>query len=302
MDEKFFRTELLLGAAALERLRGSTVAVFGIGGVGSFAVEALARTGIGRLILVDHDVVDVTNINRQLHATTKTIGQSKTALMKARILEINPAARVDVIDEFYLPSNGDDKFFIADYDCVVDAIDTISGKIGLVLECDKRGIPIVSSMGAGNKLDPTAFRAGDIFETTVDPIAKVMRKKLKALGIKKLRVVYSTEPPRRLSPIAQQSNCVDPCGAFLPTRPPTKKPLGGADDDSVMAQPQDVTDVRVAKKPLGGAGETLLSNQTQDASTVRFIKKEVGSISFVPSVAGLILAGEVIKMLVSDLL
>ena len=215
----------------MERLRSSTVAVFGIGGVGSFATEALARTGIGRLILVDHDVVDVTNINRQLHATTKTIGQSKTALMKTRILEINPEARVDVIDEFYLPSDGgDDKFFIADYDCVIDAIDTISGKIGLAVECNRRGIPIVSSMGAGNKLDPTAFRAGDLFETTVDPIAKVMRKKLKALGLKKLRVVYSTEPPRRV------------------------------------------------------------------------LSKEIGSISFVPSVAGLILAGEVIKMLVSDLL
>lgn len=235
MDRKFYRTELLLGAASMERLRASTVAVFGVGGVGSFTTEALARAGIGRLILIDHDVVDVTNINRQLHATTKTIGQSKTALMKSRILEINPDARVDVIDEFYLPSDVDgDKFFIADYDCVVDAIDTIGGKIGLAVECDRRGIPIVSSMGAANKLDPTAFRAGDLFETTVDPIAKVMRKKLKELGIKKLRVVYSTEPPRRLS------------------------------------------------------------------STVE--RKELGSISFVPSVAGLIIAGEVVKMLVSDLL
>ena len=238
-DEKFYRTELLLGSKAMERLRGSTAAVFGIGGVGSFAVEALARTGVGRLILVDHDAVDVTNINRQLHATTKTLGQSKTALMKARVLEINPEARVDVIDEFYLPSNGDaDRFFIGRYDCVLDAIDTVSGKLGLVIECERRGIPIVSSMGAGNKLDPTAFRAGDLFETTVDPIAKVMRKKLKELGIKKLRVVYSTESPMSLNLTDEQKN----------------------------------------------SG-----------------KKIIGSISFVPSVAGLILAGEAIKLLVSDL-
>ena len=238
-DEKFYRTELLFGSKAMERLRGSTAAVFGIGGVGSFAVEALARTGVGRLILVDHDAVDVTNINRQLHATTKTLGQSKTALMKARVLEINPEARVDVIDEFYLPSNGDaDRFFIGRYDCVLDAIDTVSGKLGLVIECERRGIPIVSSMGAGNKLDPTAFRAGDLFETTVDPIAKVMRKKLKELGIKKLRVVYSTESPMSLNLTDEQKN----------------------------------------------SG-----------------KKIIGSISFVPSVAGLILAGEAIKLLVSDL-
>ena len=218
----------------MERLKASTVAVFGVGGVGSFTVEALARVGIGRLILVDHDVVDVTNINRQLHATTKTIGQSKTALMTRRILEINPDARVETIDEFYLPTSDADKFFVADYDCVVDAIDTIGGKIGLAVECERRGIPIVSSMGAGNKLDPTAFRAADIFETTVDPIARVMRKKLKELGIKHLRVVYSTEPPIQLN----------------------------------------------VKANVEG--------------------KTIGSISFVPSVAGLILAAEIVKILVSD--
>ncbi|MBR1579556.1 MAG: tRNA threonylcarbamoyladenosine dehydratase [Selenomonadaceae bacterium] len=233
-DDRFYRTELLLGAASMERLRASTVAVFGVGGVGSFTVEALARVGIGRLVLVDHDVVDVTNINRQLHATTKTIGQSKTALMTRRILEINPDARVETIDEFYLPTSDADKFFVADYDCVVDAIDTIGGKIGLAVECERRGIPLVSSMGAGNKLDPTAFRAADIFETTVDPIARVMRKKLKELGIKRLRVVYSTEPPIRLNVEANVEG------------------------------------------------------------------KTIGSISFVPSVAGLILAAEVVKILVSD--
>ena len=262
-ENKFYRTELLLGSTAMERLRSSTVAVFGVGGVGSFTVEALARTGLGHLILIDHDVVDVTNINRQLHATTKTLGQSKTALMKARVLDINPEARVDTIDEFYLPSDGD-KFFIDRYDCVVDATDTVSGKIGLAAECDRRGIPIVSSMGAGNKLDPTAFRAGDIFDTTVDPIARVMRKKLKELGIKKLRVVYSTETPKKISPARPTFG--------------DKPPYSDSFSKALLSE------------PLKG----------DDASTVE--RKVIGSISFVPSVAGLILAGEVIKMLVSDLL
>ena len=236
-DDKFVRTEILLGTAAMERLKSSTVAVFGIGGVGSFAVEALARAGVGHLILIDHDVVDVTNINRQLHATTKTAGKSKTELMKARILDINPAAIVDTVNDFYLPTNeaGTDKFFICDYDYVIDAIDTVTGKIGLVLECKRRSINTISSMGAGNKLDPTQFKVGDIFSTSVDPIAKVMRKKLKEHGVDALKVVYSTEKPRDLDSEA------------LSKVPPSKK--------------------------------------------------IIGSISFVPSVAGLILAGEVIKEL-----
>ena len=226
-DNKFVRTEILLGTAAMERLKSSTVAVFGIGGVGSFAVEALARAGIGHLVLIDHDIVDVTNINRQIHATTKTIGKSKTSLMKARILDINPTAIVDTVDDFYLPTHeeGTDKFFICDYDYVIDAIDTVTGKIG--------GIKIISSMGAGNKLDPTLFRVDDIFSTTIDPIAKVMRKKLKENGVDALKVVYSTEKPRDL----------------------------------------DL--------------ETL--------SKVPPAKKIIGSVSFIPSVAGLILAGEVVK-------
>ena len=197
-DKKFLRTEILLGTAAMERLNGAIVAVFGVGGVGSFAVEALARSGIGHLVLIDHDVVDETNINRQLHATTKTIGQSKVELMKSRILEINPAAIVETIKEFYLPSDQSDKFFLHNYDYVIDAIDTITAKIDLVLECKRRGIKIISSMGAGNKLDPTKFKVADIFETSVDPIAKVMRKKLKDNGINNLKVVYSTETPIKI--------------------------------------------------------------------------------------------------------
>lgn len=232
-DSKFLRTEILIGTAAMERLRASVVAIFGVGGVGSFAVEALARAGVGHLVLIDHDVVDVTNINRQIHANTRTIGQSKTELMKARILDINPDAVVDTIDEFFLPSDNTDKYFICDYDYVIDAIDTVTGKIGLVVECKKRGMRIISSMGAGNKLDPTQFRVADLFQTTVDPIAKVMRKKLKECEISELKVVYSTEKPRELNQAA------------LSKMPPSKK--------------------------------------------------IIGSISFVPSVAGLILAGEVIK-------
>ena len=216
-DDKFLRTEILLGTAAMERLKASTVAVFGIGGVGSFTVEALARAGVGHLVLIDHDLVDVTNINRQLHATTKTIGQPKTALMRSRILDINPEAVVDTVDDFYLPTEDANKYFICDYDYVVDAIDTVTGKIGL---------EIISSMGAGNKLDPTQFKVADIFSTSIDPIAKVMRKKLKENGIDNLKVVYSTENPIKI-------------------------------------------------------------NHSE--------AKVIGSVSFVPSVAGLIIAGEVIK-------
>ena len=234
---KFIRTELLLGSEAMKRLESAAVAVFGVGGVGSYAVEALARAGIGHLILIDYDKVDVTNINRQLHATTKTIGQNKTDLMRSRILEINPNAKVDIISDFYLPTDfieGTNKYFIYNYDYVIDAIDTITAKIGLVCDCQRRGIKIISSMGAGNKLDPTQFKVGDIFDTSVDPIAKVMRKKLKEAGINKLKVVYSTEKP-----IALDSELV-----------------------------------------------SKLSETTN---------KVIGSISFVPSAAGLILAGEVIK-------
>ena len=231
MTNKFIRTELLLGNAAMNTLKSSSVAVFGIGGVGSFAVEALARAGVGHLILVDHDFVDVTNINRQIHATTKTIGQFKTEIMRERILNINPDATVSVINDFYLPSSDTNKYFIYNYDYVIDAIDTITGKIGLVIDCNKRKINIISSMGAGNKLDPTRFQVSDIFNTSVDPIAKVMRKKLKENGIHKLKVVYSTEKPITLN--------------------------------------------------LPNASEKI-----------------IGSVSFVPSVAGLILAGEVIKDLI----
>ena len=229
-SDAFQRTRLLIGDENFSKLQKSTVAIFGIGGVGSFTVEALARAGVGHLILIDKDVIDVTNINRQIHALTSNVGKPKVEVMRERILNINPSARVDAIQKFYLTDEDAENFFICRYDYVIDAIDTLTAKINLVLECQRRNIPIVSSMGAGNKLDPARFKVDDIYKTSTDPVAKVMRKKLRELGIKNLKVVWSDEMPRKIS--------VD-------------------------------------------TGE-----------------KVIGSISFVPSVAGLILASEVVKDLI----
>lgn len=194
MIHEFSRTELLIGKEALERLKKSKVAVFGIGGVGSFAAEALARAGIGKFVLVDKDVVEITNLNRQLIATRKTLGRPKAEIMKERILDINPEAEVTVYQAFYLPETASE-LIQDDYDYIVDAVDTVTAKIDLVVQAKKRGIPIISSMGAGNKLDPTRFRVADIYSTSVDPLAKVMRRELRSRGIESLKVVYSDEPP-----------------------------------------------------------------------------------------------------------
>lgn len=227
MSEQFSRTELLIGKNGLEKLNKSKVAIFGIGGVGSFVVEALARTGVGNFILVDNDEVALSNLNRQIIATTKTIGKSKVEVAKERILEINPDANVEVYQEFFMP---DTKGILEEtVTYIVDAIDTVTAKIELVLRANKLNIPIISSMGTGNKLDPTRFEVTDIYKTSVCPLAKVMRKELKTRGIKKLKVVYSKEEAIKI-----------------------KK------DESKQ-------------------------------------KQVPGSISFVPSVAGLIIAGEVIK-------
>ncbi|MBO7631575.1 MAG: tRNA threonylcarbamoyladenosine dehydratase [Lachnospiraceae bacterium] len=198
MENRFSRTELLLGESALERLSKCRVAVFGVGGVGGYVCEALARSGVGTLDLIDSDKVCLSNINRQIIATEKTIGQYKTDVMKERILDINPEAEVNTYRCFFLPENASD-FPFEQYDYVVDAIDTITAKIELVLQCQKAGVPIMSSMGAGNKLDPTRFRVSDIFKTSVDPLAKVMRRELKQRGVKKLKVVWSDEEPIRHS-------------------------------------------------------------------------------------------------------
>ena len=196
MDDRFQRLKLLIGDENFSKLNAATVAVFGICGVGSFAAEALARSGVGHLILVDKDFIDVTNINRQLHALTSTIGRSKVEVMRERIFEINPAAHVDAIQKFFLPDANVEDFFVCKFDYVVDAIDNLTAKIFLIEECNRRGVKIISSMGAGNKLDPTRFKVGDIFQTSVDPVAKILRKKLRERGIKNLRVVWSDEMPR----------------------------------------------------------------------------------------------------------
>ena len=240
---RFSRTELLLGEEGMEKLANSTVAIFGVGGVGSFVAEGLARAGVGHLVLVDNDRICLTNINRQIHATSKTVGQAKTQVMKERILDINPKAVVDTIEEFYLPENAGN-FFTQHYDYVVDAIDTVTGKINLVLQCRDLGIPIICSMGAGNKLDPTKFEVTDIYKTSVDPLARVMRKKMKENRVKKLKVVYSKEKPL----VVKHGGCGEHCIC----------PPGSANNCD---------------------------------------KKRVvpGSISFVPSVVGLIIAGEVVR-------
>ena len=231
---------MLIGSAAMEKLAASHVMVFGIGGVGSFTVEALARSGVGNLTLIDDDCICLTNINRQLHATTQTIGRFKVEVMKERVLDINPQARVTVIQKFYLPENAEE-FFATNCDYIVDAIDTVTAKIDLIVRAQSKGVPVISSMGAANKMDPTQFEVADVFKTTVCPLAKVMRYELRVRGVKALKVVYSKEKP--LTP--QAGECPPE-----PVRP--------------------------------GAARRQIP----------------GSISFVPSVAGLILAGEVIKDLI----
>ena len=233
MSNQFSRTELLIGKEAVEKLNKSKVAIFGIGGVGSFVVEGLARAGVGKFILIDHDIVSETNLNRQLIATTKTIGMLKVEVAKTRILEINPNAKVEIIKEFFMPDSKE--FFNNSIDYIVDAIDTVTAKIELIQRANKLNIPIISCMGTGNKLNPNQFEITDIYKTSVCPLAKVMRKELKQRGIEKLKVLYSKEEPIKL--------------------------------------------------------KNLEINEEN--------KKQVpGSISFVPSVAGLLISGEVIKDLI----
>lgn len=193
MLNQFSRTQLLFGEEGMEKLYRARVAVFGIGGVGGYIVEALARSRIGTLDIIDDDRVCLTNVNRQIHATRKTVGQYKVDVAEARILEINPNAIVHKYKTFYAPQTAE-QFDFTQYDYVVDAIDTVTGKLELVEQAEKAGVPIISSMGAGNKVDPTAFEVADIYDTSVCPLARVMRRELKKRGIQKLKVVYSKEP------------------------------------------------------------------------------------------------------------
>ena len=194
MENQFERTELLIGSDAVSVLKKSKVAIFGVGGVGGYVAEALARSGIGAFELVDRDVVSVTNLNRQIIATWKTIGREKTEVMAERIHDINPNADVVCRKCFFLPETAD-QFDFTQYDYVVDAVDTVTAKIEIILKAQKAGIPVISSMGAGNKLDPSKFEAADIYKTSVDPLARVMRRELKKRGVRKLKVVYSKEEP-----------------------------------------------------------------------------------------------------------
>lgn len=194
MLNQFSRTEMLIGEEGINRLNDSKVAIFGIGGVGSYVAEALARCGVGKFILVDNDKVTITNINRQIIATTKTIGQYKVDLMKQRILDINPEAKIEIYKTFYMP-DCNEEILDSSVSYVVDAIDTVTAKIFLVEEATRLNIPVISSMGTGNKLDPSKFEITDIYKTSVCPLAKVMRKELRQRNIKKLNVLYSKEEP-----------------------------------------------------------------------------------------------------------
>lgn len=243
MLDRFSRTQLVFGKEAMDRLEGSRVAVFGVGGVGGYTVEALARSGVGAIDIIDDDKVCLTNINRQIIATTKTVGKYKVDVAKERIEEINPDCKVTAFRTFYMPET-ENQFDFTQYDYVVDAIDTVTGKIALIENAKKAGTPIISSMGAGNKVDPTAFEVADIYKTSVCPLARVMRYELKRRGIKKLKVVYSKE--KLIPPIADE-------------------------------------------EPNGENG--CLSK----ADKVPGKRQVPGSTAFVPSVAGLIIAGEVIK-------
>ena len=198
MDQRFIRTELLLGKEGIDKLKDSCVAVFGVGGVGSFASEALVRSGLGKIILVDYDIIDISNLNRQIHATTKTTGLPKVDVMKERLLDINPELDVVVYREKY-NSETRHKLISKDYDYVIDAIDMVTSKLDLIETCTNMGIPIISSMGAGNKLDPTAFAVGDIYSTHTCPLAKVIRHELRKRNIKSLKVVWSKEKPMKVN-------------------------------------------------------------------------------------------------------
>ncbi len=204
MLNRFSRTEMLLGAANMKRLAEARIAVFGLGGVGGYAAEALARSGIGALDLIDNDVVSITNINRQLYALQSTLGRAKTEVAKERILDINPDCIVRTHTLFYLPETAND-IELSDFDVIIDAIDTVTAKIELIVRAKEKEVPIISSMGAGNKLDPSAFEAADIYETSVCPLAKVMRRELKKRGIKDLRVVYSKEKPLKAGDTQEQA-------------------------------------------------------------------------------------------------
>lgn len=213
---RFKRTELLIGKEGLKKLYNSKVAVFGIGGVGSFAAEALARAGVGNLVLIDHDDICITNINRQVHAVTGTVGRPKVEVMRNRILDINPDAEVEAIRKFYCAKNAKE-LLSGCYDYVIDAIDTISSKLDLIIRCDAMDIPIISSMGTGNKMEPMLLKAADIYDTDTCPLARIVRRELRKNNIQALKVIYSTEKPikQRNSKVCGSISFVPPTAGLL---------------------------------------------------------------------------------------
>lgn len=213
---QFARTELLLGADSMERLRKAKVAVFGIGGVGGYTAEALARSGIGSFVLVDNDEVCLSNLNRQIIATHKTIGRPKVEVMRERILEIHPQAQVELRQCFFLPENAD-TFDFSSYDYVIDAVDTVTAKLEIILRAQENRVPVISCMGAGNKLDPSRLQVTDIYRTTMCPLAKVMRRELKKRGVKKLKVVYSAEPAIKPQSAGGERKVIPGSVAFVPS-------------------------------------------------------------------------------------
>ena len=251
MLNQFSRTELLLGKDAMERLTNAKVAVFGIGGVGGYVCEALVRSGIGSFDLIDDDKVCLTNLNRQIIATRKTVGQYKVDVMKQRMLDINPEVQVETHKCFFLPENAEE-FPFQEYDYVIDAVDTVTAKLEIILQAKKYNVPVISCMGAGNKLDASQFRVADIYKTKMCPLAKVMRRELKKRGVRKLKVVYSEEKPIRPledMSISCRNHCICPPGAA-----------------HKCTERRDIP----------------------------------GSVAFVPAVAGLVLAGEVVKDLAGE--
>ena len=247
MIDAFLRTEMLIGPKALDKLKNSTVAVFGIGGVGSFVAEGLARSGVGNFALIDQDTISVTNLNRQIHATIITVGKPKVEVMKERILDINPRAKVETFQKFY-DQKSSDQLITDNYNYIIDAIDTVTSKIDIIMKAKEKNIPVISSMGMGNKIYPSMIEVEDLFRTSICPLAKVMRKELRKRNINSLKVIYSKEIP--IKPF-----CLE---------------------------------------------EKIKPDDTNDSNAINIKKRQIpGSMSFVPSVAGLLIAAEVVRDIIN---
>lgn len=275
MDEAFIRTQMLIGEEKLDRLQNSTVAIFGIGGVGGYVAEALARSAVGSFVLIDNDIISISNINRQIIATHDTVGKYKTDVMKERILSINPRAKVEVHRCFFLPDNSSE-FDFGKYGYVVDAVDTVTAKIEIIMRSKAANVPVISSMGTGNKLDPTGFTVTDIYSTSVCPLAKVMRRELKKRGVSRLKVVCSTQKP-----ITQ---------------------IVDIENNETIEDIDNIKNINIFNNNEAASGFSFGQDYSEDTVLKSGARRRAvpGSVAFVPSVAGMIIAGEVVKDLISD--